>query len=69
MIKRSRESNKGAGLSIWNLLAYLRRIIVCSEWGIENGLHYSRDVTIQEDLTRVTDKKMERAMEIINNME
>jgi predicted transposase YbfD/YdcC len=42
--------------------------IVRSEWGIENGLHYRRDVTYQEDKTRMTDKKMGRAMAIINNL-
>ena len=42
--------------------------IVRSEWGIENGLHYRRDVTFQEDCTRMTDKKMGRAMAIINNL-
>ena len=43
--------------------------IVRSAWGIENGLHYRRDVTFQEDQTRMTDKKMGRAMAIINNLE
>lgn len=42
--------------------------IVRSEWGIENGLHYRRDVTFQEDQTRMTDKKMGRAMAMINNL-
>jgi transposase len=42
--------------------------IIRSEWGIENGLHYRRDVTYQEDKTRMTDKKMGRAMAIINNL-
>ena len=42
--------------------------IVRSEWGIENGLHYRRDVTFQEDRTRMTDKRMGRAMAIINNL-
>jgi predicted transposase YbfD/YdcC len=42
--------------------------IVRSEWGIENGLHYRRDVTFQEDQTRMTDKAMGRAMTIINNL-
>lgn len=42
--------------------------IVRSEWGIENGLHYRRDVTFQEDHTRMTDKKMGRAMAAINNL-
>ena len=42
--------------------------IVRSEWGIENGLHYRRDVTFQEDQTRMTNKSMGRAMAIINNL-
>jgi predicted transposase YbfD/YdcC len=42
--------------------------IVRSEWGIENGLHYRRDVTYQEDQTRMTQKTMGRAMAIINNL-
>jgi len=42
--------------------------IVRSEWGIENGLHYRRDVTFQEDQTRMTDKAMGRAMAIVNNL-
>jgi len=39
-----------------------------SYWGIENGLHYRRDVTFQEDHTRMTHKSMARAMTIINNL-
>lgn len=42
--------------------------IVRSEWGIENSLHYRRDVTFQEDQTRMTEKSMGRAMAIINNL-
>jgi predicted transposase YbfD/YdcC len=42
--------------------------IVRSEWGIENGLHYRRDVTFQEDFTRMTCKPMAHAMAIINNL-
>lgn len=42
--------------------------IVRSEWRIENGLHYRRDVTFQEDQTRMTDKRMAQAMAIINNL-
>jgi len=42
--------------------------IVRSEWGIENGLHYRRDVTYQEDHTRMTEKRMGRVMTIINNL-
>jgi predicted transposase YbfD/YdcC len=42
--------------------------IVRSEWGIENGLHYRRDVTFQEDQTRMTNKNMGRVMTTINNL-
>jgi len=42
--------------------------IVRSEWGIENGLHYRRDVTFQEDATRMTRKTAGRTMAIINNL-
>lgn len=42
--------------------------IVRSEWGIENGLHYRRDVTFQEDATRMTDKRLGRVMAMINNL-
>ncbi len=42
--------------------------IVRSEWGIENGLHYRRDVTFHEDATRMTNKNFARAMAIINNL-
>jgi predicted transposase YbfD/YdcC len=42
--------------------------IVRSEWGIENGLHYRRDVTFQEDLTRMSKKSFARAMTTINNL-
>jgi predicted transposase YbfD/YdcC len=43
-------------------------MIVRSEWGIESGLHYRRDVTYEEDQTRMTKKPMGRAMAIINNL-
>jgi predicted transposase YbfD/YdcC len=42
--------------------------IVRSQWGIENGLHYRRDVTYEEDKTRMTKKPMGRVMAIINNL-
>jgi predicted transposase YbfD/YdcC len=42
--------------------------IVRSEWGIESGLHYRRDVTYEEDQTRMTQKSMGRAMAIVNNL-
>ena len=36
-------------------------------WGIENGLHYRRDVTLQEDATRMTDDNQSEVMAILNN--
>ena len=42
--------------------------IVRSEWGIENGLHYRRDVTFQEDQSRMTLKSTARVMANINNL-
>jgi predicted transposase YbfD/YdcC len=42
--------------------------IIRSEWGIENGLHYRRDVTFQEDHTRMTVKRLGRVMATINNL-
>jgi len=42
--------------------------IVRSEWGIENGLHYRRDVTFHEDATRITHKTAGPTMATINNL-
>jgi predicted transposase YbfD/YdcC len=42
--------------------------IVRSEWGIETGLHYRRDVTFQEDHTRMSHKPQGRVMACINNL-
>jgi predicted transposase YbfD/YdcC len=39
-----------------------------SYWGIENGLHYRRDVTLQEDKTRMTKHNMGRVMACLNNL-
>ena len=39
-----------------------------SYWGIENGLHYRRDVTLHEDQTRFTKDSAAHIMSIINNM-
>lgn len=36
-------------------------------WGIENGLHYRRDVTLDEDETRLSYPKMAQAMSLLNN--
>ncbi len=37
-------------------------------WGIENGLHYRRDVTLHEDRTRVKIGQAPRVMAILNNL-
>jgi predicted transposase YbfD/YdcC len=39
-----------------------------SYWGIENGLHYRRDVTLREDHTRMTRKNAARVMACLNNL-
>jgi predicted transposase YbfD/YdcC len=39
-----------------------------SYWGIENGLHYRRDVTLREDYTRMTKGRAGQAMACINNL-
>lgn len=44
------------------LLTWIRQY-----WGIENGLHYRRDVTLHEDAIRITQPRMARAIAAINN--
>ncbi len=39
-----------------------------SYWGIENGLHYRRDVTLKEDRIRMTKGKAGQVMACINNL-
>ena len=36
-------------------------------WGIENGLHYRRDVTLREDATRISQPALAKSMATINN--
>lgn len=38
-----------------------------SYWGIENGLHYRRDVTLREDATRIAQPALAKTMATINN--
>jgi predicted transposase YbfD/YdcC len=38
-----------------------------AHWGIENGLHYRRDVTFHEDATRLTQGRAGRVMAALNN--
>ncbi len=37
-------------------------------WGIENGLHYRRDVSLHEDRTRMTQPNAARVMACLNNL-
>lgn len=39
-----------------------------SYWGIENGLHYRRDVTLNEDRARMTKGNLAQAMACLNNL-
>lgn len=39
-----------------------------AHWGIETGLHYRRDVTLKEDVTRMTLGNMGKIMASINNL-
>jgi predicted transposase YbfD/YdcC len=47
-----------------------RRLLAINRgyWGIENGLHYRRDVTLKEDRTRVKMGQAPRMMAILNNL-
>jgi len=36
-------------------------------WGIENGLHYRRDVTLREDATRISQPALAKTIATINN--
>ncbi len=42
--------------------------IVRDHWGIENGLHYRRDVTLREDYSRVRTGHASQALAAINNL-
>ena len=37
-------------------------------WGIENGLHYRRDVTLREDATRMRNARQAEVTAILNNL-
>ena len=45
-------------------LLHIRR----THWGIETGLHYRRDVTLQEDATRMTVGNTGKVMASLNNL-
>ena len=42
--------------------------VVRSHWSIENGLHYVRDVTFQEDRCRLKSKTAGEVLAVINNL-
>jgi len=42
--------------------------LIRAYWGIENGLHYRRDVTLLEDRTRIKNKDAGQIMACINNL-
>jgi predicted transposase YbfD/YdcC len=42
--------------------------LIRSYWGIENGLHYRRDVTLHEDPTRMSQRNAARLMACLNNL-
>ena len=42
--------------------------LIRSYWGIENGLHYRRDVTLHEDRTRMSKHNAARVMACLNNL-
>ena len=41
--------------------------LVRQHWQIENGLHYRRDVTLQEDSTRMSNRQQAQTMAALNN--
>jgi predicted transposase YbfD/YdcC len=54
----------GAGkVSAEQLLCWSR-----TYWGIENGLHYRRDVTLREDATRISHPALAQVIAAINNL-
>jgi hypothetical protein len=53
----------------WEDLSPLKLLgMTRSYWGIENGLHYRRDVTLREDYTRLTKGRAGHAMACLNNL-
>ena len=46
-----------------------RRLLALTRhhWGIENGLHYRRDTTLQEDRTRISHPQQAEVMAVLNN--
>ncbi len=42
--------------------------LIRSYWGIENGLHYRRDITLHEDHTRMSKRNTARLMACLNNL-
>jgi len=42
--------------------------LVSEYWGIENGLHYRRDKSLQEDAMRITNANLAQNMATLNNL-
>ena len=42
--------------------------LILSYWGIENGLHYRRDVSLREDYTHITKGNAGQVLACINNL-
>jgi predicted transposase YbfD/YdcC len=55
-------------LSTDNITPHKLLSMIRSDWGIENGLHYRRDVTLQEDQTHMTKRNAARVMACLNNL-
>jgi predicted transposase YbfD/YdcC len=61
---------------VYGLTSLSREQVDCQEllelsrayWQIENGLHYRRDVTLNEDATRMTNPAQAEVIAIINNL-
>ena len=42
--------------------------LVRNHWSIENGLHYRRDVTFQEDACRMQSRTAAQVLAVLNNL-
>ena len=42
--------------------------LIGSYWGIENRLHYRRDVPLREDRTRMTNQNLVHTLACLNNL-
>jgi predicted transposase YbfD/YdcC len=71
-IKTSKVSNQTiygiTSLSVEEFSAQDLLTLTRKHWGIENGLHYRRDVTFKEDAIRQTDSNGGRVQAVLNNL-